>query len=37
MGSAKDEVRKILDRISDDSSFDDIQYTFTCARRLNVG
>ncbi len=26
MGSAKDEVRKLLDRIEDDATFEDIQY-----------
>ncbi len=37
MGSAKDEVRKILDRIPDDSSFEDIQYHIYVREEIERG
>lgn len=37
MGSAKDEVRKILDNLPDDSSFEDIQYHIYVREKVEEG
>jgi predicted transcriptional regulator len=37
MGTAKEEVRKMLDRIPDDSSFEDIQYHIYVCEKIERG
>lgn len=37
MGTAKEEVRRILDRLPDDSSFEDIQYHIYVQGKLERG
>lgn len=37
MGTAKEEVRKMLDQIPDNASFEDIHTTSMYVKRLNVG
>ncbi len=37
MGSAKEEVRKLLDQIPDDSSFEDIQYHIYVREKIERG
>jgi predicted transcriptional regulator len=37
MGSAKDEVRRILDNISDDASLEDIQYHIYVCEKVERG
>jgi predicted transcriptional regulator len=37
MGTAKDEVRKLLDRLPDDSSFEDIQYHIYVREKIDRG
>lgn len=37
MGTAKDEVRKLLEQIPDDSSFEDIQYHIYVREKIQRG
>lgn len=37
MGTAKEEVRRILDRLPDDSSFEDIQYHINVRAKIERG
>ncbi len=37
MGSAKDEVRRILDQIPEDASFEDIQYHIYVREKIERG
>lgn len=37
MGTAKDEVRKLLDQLPDDSSFEDIQYHIYVREKIQRG
>jgi len=37
MGTAKEEVRKLLDQIPDDASFDDIQYHIYVREKIERG
>lgn len=37
MGTAKDEVRKILDKLPDDSSYEDIQYHIYVREKIQRG
>ena len=37
MGTAKDEVRKLLDQLPDDSSFEDIQYHIYVRDKIQRG
>ena len=37
MGTAKDEVRKILEQISDDASFEDIKYHIYVRAKIEHG
>ncbi len=37
MGTAKDEVRKMLERIPDESSFEDIQYHIYVREKIEHG
>ncbi len=37
MGSAKDEVRRILDQIPDNASFEDIQYHIYVCEKIERG
>ena len=37
MGMAKQEVRKILDRVSDDASFEEIQYHIYVREKIGRG
>ena len=37
MNTAKESVRKLLDRIPDDASFEDIQYHIYVCRRIERG
>jgi len=37
MSTAKDEVRKLLDRLPDDSSFEDIQYHIYVREKIERG
>jgi predicted transcriptional regulator len=37
MGTAKDEVRKLLDQLPDDTSFEDIQYHIYVREKIQRG
>ncbi len=37
MGTAKEEVRKLLDQLPDDSSFEDIQYHIYVREKIEKG